>query len=113
MTKTRLTKNESKGKQQKQQQSSRPHNLAFIHRDRGYRYQDRDPMMEELCELVTQSELSTWAISEKVAHMTNGVYRVAPATIDRWLDGRTRRPTHFTMMWVSHALGYERVWRKR
>lgn len=92
--------------------SNRPHNLAFIHRDRGYRFEDRDPKMIELCGLIHESELSTWAIAQKVANMTHGAYKVSPNTIDKWLDGRTRRPQAFTMTWVGFALGYELTWKK-
>lgn len=93
-------------------QQQHPHNLAHIYRDRGYRFQDRDPQMEALCDLIDKSGLSVYQISQKVASMTKGVYRVAESTIDNWLSGKTRRPTHFTMMWVAAALGYSSQWVK-
>lgn len=90
----------------------RPHNLAHIHRDRGYRFEDRDPKMVQLCTIITQSEMSTYEISQKTAEMTRGVYKVATSTMDNWLSGKTKRPQNFTMMWVGYALGYEARWVK-
>lgn len=91
---------------------SKPHNLALLNRDRGYRYQDRDPRMEELCSIIYASELSTREISEKVAQITGGAYRVSETAIDNWMSGKTRRPQNFTMMWVGYALGYRNGWQK-
>lgn len=90
----------------------RPNNLAFIHRDRGYRWQEIDPRMEEIRGLITDSGLTTHDISQKVANLTHGVYKVAASTMDNWMNGKTKRPLSFGMMWVEYALGYERVLRK-
>ena len=91
---------------------SKPHNLAYLHRDRGYRFEDRDPKMVELCDLIHQSELSTHAIAEKVSRTTAGAYRVSDTTISNWLSGKTRRPQSYTMDWVGFVLGFERKWTK-
>lgn len=96
----------------KTQAKSRPHNLAYIHRDRGYQFTDRDPKMEQLCDLIDKSDMSVYAITQKVANMTHGAYRVSESTIANWLNGKTRRPQNFTMTWVGYAIGFELTWRK-
>ena len=93
-------------------QPNKPHNLAYLHRDRGYRFEERDPKMIELCDLIHQSEMSVYAIANKVSQTTGGAYRVSDTTIDNWLNGKTRRPQSYTMDWVGFALGYERKWTK-
>ena len=92
--------------------TAKVHNLAFLHRDRGYRFQERDPQMIELCGLITESEMPVGAICGAVSKATGGAYAVAHSTIDNWLNGKTRRPQNLTMTWVGYALGYERRWTK-
>lgn len=86
------------------------HRLEFATRDTGYRWQDRDPAMEELCSLIDASNMSVEAIVRKVAIATGGAYRVGGSTIYNWLNGKTKRPQSYTMNWVGYALGYERKW---
>lgn len=88
------------------------HRLEFLHRDRGYRFADRDPQLEELCRLIYASEMSVNQIVEAVAKATRGAYRVSPSTIGNWLAGKVKRPQNFTLTWVGFALGYERKWVK-
>lgn len=88
------------------------HRLKFIERDRGYRWNDRDPAMTELCALIHDSELSIYDICKEVNRVSGGAYNIAHGTIDNWLKGKTRRPTNYTLTWVGYALGYERKWRK-
>lgn len=92
--------------------TSKVHNLEFLHRDRGYRFSDRDPKMVELCHLIHASEMSVSQISSEVARASAGSYRVADSTISNWLNGKTRRPQSFTMNWVGFAIGYELRWIK-
>jgi hypothetical protein len=87
-------------------------NVVFINRDRGYRFQDRDPAMEELCDLIHKSGLTVSQIVEETYKATHGVYAVSPGTISHWLAGKTVRPQNFTMTWVGFALGYQRKWTK-
>jgi IS30 family transposase len=91
---------------------SNVHKLQFLHRDRGYRFSERDPAMIELCSLIHDSELSVEAIVQIVSGATGGAYNVGSSTIYNWLNGKTRRPQSFTMNWVGFALGYERKWTK-
>lgn len=88
------------------------HNLRFIDRDRGYRFQDRDPAMEELCDLIDKSGLTAHQITQEVSKASHGLYHVGWGTINNWLNGKTRRPSNHTLTWVGYALGYERKWRK-
>jgi hypothetical protein len=90
----------------------KPHNLAYLHRDRGYRFEDRDPAMIELCDLIHKSELSVLDITRVVSRATGGAYNVAHTTIGNWLNGKTKRPQSYTMNWVGFALGYERKWKR-
>jgi|SRR5215467_7925891 len=88
------------------------HNLAYLHRDRGYRFEDRDPKMIELCDLIYASELSVYEICNAVSKATSGAYRVSDSCVGNWLNGKTKRPQSYTMDWVGFALGYERKWTK-
>lgn len=92
--------------------SARPNNLAYLRRDRGYRFLDRDPELEEVCSIVSKSGLSSAEISSKITQLSKSSASVAPTTIDNWLSGKTKRPQNYTLTWVMSALGYERKWRK-
>jgi hypothetical protein len=91
--------------------STRPHNLAHVDRDKGYRFKERDPAMIELCQMITDSELSVFTITQRVHKESNGICAISPRTVNNWLNGTTRRPQNYLMNWIGHALGYERVWR--
>lgn len=91
---------------------SRPHNLKHLERDRGYRFQDRDPSMIELCDIIYNSELDVKDIVQLVSKASGGAYSVGKSTIYNWLNGTTKRPQSFGMNWVGFALGYERKWTK-
>lgn len=88
------------------------HRLDHLHRDRGYRFRDRDPDMEELCDLIEKSGLSVGDIIERVLDQSSNRVSISYTTISNWLSGKTRRPQNFTMTWVARALGYERKWRR-
>jgi hypothetical protein len=76
-------------------------NLTHLHRDRGYRFVDRDPVLDEVCRLITDSGLSSQTIA-----MRSGV---SAQTINSWLGGRTKRPQNLTVDHVLLALGYRRM----
>jgi hypothetical protein len=78
-------------------------------RDKGYRFKDRDPVMDDVCRMITDSGLSLKAISDLTAGVGSWA-RVVPGTMKRWLDGRTRKPQNFTVTWVAYVLGFERKW---
>lgn len=90
-----------------------PNNTLTRRRDTGYRFKDRDPALDELCQLIHESGLTVQVICEAVTKATSGAYSVSPSTVNNWLNGMTRRPQNYTMTWVAFALGYERSWSKR
>ena len=85
-------------------------NLVYLHRDRGYRFADRDPDMIELCDIIDKSGLSVEAICGVVSKATGGAYSVSSSTIYNWLNGKTKRPQNYTMTWVGYAVGVRRSW---
>ena|SRR5215467_1327123 len=91
---------------------SNVHKLQFLHRDRGYRFQDRDPQMVELCSLIHASKMDVMEICRAVSRASRGAYHIGNSTIYNWLNGKTRRPQNQTLTWVGFALGYERKWTK-
>lgn len=89
----------------------RPHNLKNLKRDVGYRFTiERDPDLEWIAQIIQESELPSYVISDLTAKVSKGAVRVATQTIDNWCNGKTRRPQNFTISWVALALGYERTW---
>lgn len=76
-------------------------NLGHLHRDRGYRFVDQDPILAEISRLITNSGLSAQAIA-----MRSGV---TARTITNWQNGRVKRPQNLTIDYVLLALGYRRV----
>jgi len=94
------------------QAKSKVHNLAHLHRDRGYRFEERDPQMVELCDIIHQSEMDVMDICRKVYSASHGACSIGNSTIYNWLNGKTRRPQNLTLNWVGFALGYERKWTK-
>ena len=89
---------------------AKPHKLSLITKDRGYRFTDRDPDLEFVCNAITASQLTTAQLSSAVNKISSGAANVHSTTIDYWLSGRTRRPQNFTITWVMQALGYKRNW---
>lgn len=88
--------------------STKPNNLVYLKRDRGYRWQDRDPVMEALCDIIDKSGLSIGDIIKRVYEDTNHHVNIHYKTIENWLSGKTKRPHNVTMDAVAHALGYTR-----
>lgn len=86
--------------------------LVYLHRDRGYRFVDRDPDMEWICNVIEKSGLSIGDVIERVLDVSNNQVNVSYGTIANWLNGTTYRPQNFTLTWVSHAMGYRREWTK-
>ena len=88
----------------------KPHNLVHLHRDRGYRFTDRDPDLEFICDVIQKSELSVGDILERVLDVSNNSVHLSYTCVNNWLSGKTRRPQNFTLTWVAFALGLERTW---
>lgn len=86
----------------------RARNLAHVKRDRGYRWTDRDPVLDEITRLITDSGLGIGELIERVLNASNNQVHLSYATISNWLSGKTRKPQNFTVTWVAAALGYRR-----
>jgi hypothetical protein len=78
---------------------NRPHNLNHLDRDRGYRFMDRDPVMVEVTQAITESGRSLQWISERSG--------ISVGTLGNWMNGTVRRPQHLTISFVMRALGRE------
>jgi len=87
-------------------------NLKTALKDRSYRWNDRDPDLEWVCNEITASGLSTIEISREIYRATGTTYTVSPSTMDKWLAGKVRRPQNMTLSWVAYGLGYQRRWIK-
>lgn len=76
-------------------------NPAHIDRDRGYRFTDRDPILEFIANDITDSGWPLAFISERSG--------VAKATLYKWMNGQTRHPQNITVEAVLVALGWTRT----
>lgn len=85
--------------------------LDRLHRDRGYRFSDRDPDMEWICQVIEKSGLSIPDVIEAVLDVSGDSVFISYGCIARWLNGSTRRPQNFTLTWVARGLGYDRDWK--
>jgi transcriptional regulator with XRE-family HTH domain len=86
-------------------------NLAHVTRDRGYRFVDRDPVLDEVARMIIDSGLSVSEIIERIEAISDTA-TVSYSTIANWLSGKTKRPQNYTVTWVALALGYTRTWSK-
>jgi len=78
------------------------HRLEHLSRDTGYRFTDgRDPMLELVSRLITESGLSLKAIEARCG--------VCAPTLRKWQNGDTKRPQNATVEMVLRTLGYRRV----
>jgi hypothetical protein len=75
-------------------------NLSHLNRDRGYRFTDRDPVLELVSRVITDSGLSLAAIEAKSG--------VCAPTLRKWMNGVTKRPQNATVDMVLRQLGYTR-----
>lgn len=76
--------------------------LEHLERDRGYRFTDgRDPILELITRLVTDSGYSLAAIEDRCG--------VCASTIRSWQTGKTKRPQNATVEMVLRTLGYRRA----
>lgn len=84
----------------------RPHNLSRAPKEVGYRFVDRDGDMEKICNEITRQGLSAGQLCNRIYRLSN--HRVNPhyQTIERWMDGKTKRPQHFLLQWAAQALGF-------
>ncbi len=85
--------------------SQKPRNLTHLTRDRGYRFIERDPVLELITKAITDSGLSLSRISDLCG--------VSRWTLHAWESGKVKRPQNLTVEFVLKALGYERIIVKR
>lgn len=72
---------------------------VFVVRDsKGYRFIDKDPVIDLFREAVRRSGLKVSQIAKQS--------RVTPTTLHSWLGGKTRRPQHATLRAALNACGY-------
>lgn len=84
----------------------KPRSRKLVRRD----YRDRDPVLDEVCRMITDSGVSTGAIVRRIARLSAGYVLIASSTLDRWLTDKTMRPQNYTIEWVTFALGRRRIW---
>lgn len=87
--------------------TSNVHYLQHMHeRDKfGYRFVDRDPILDKVNSAMDESKLTDKAIADKSG--------VSVSTIRAWRYGDVKRPQHLTLKFVLDACGYELEVRKR
>ena len=75
-------------------------NLNHLDRDRGYRFTDRDPILEFIANDITDSG---WPLS--YVALRSGV---TIGTLYNWLSGKTKHPQNIKVEAVLIALGWSR-----
>ena len=75
-------------------------NLNHLTRDKGYRFQDRDPILEFITNDITDSGWPLSLISERSG--------VSIGTLSNWQSGKTKHPQNITVDAVLKALGWTR-----
>lgn len=77
-----------------------PRRLEHLHRDRGYRWTDSDPIMEFIRNDISDSGWPLSFIAERSG--------VSVSTLYNWQNGTTKHPCNMTVDAVLEALGWER-----
>jgi isocitrate dehydrogenase len=75
-------------------------------RKRTYNFRDKDPVCDELANLVDAAGLRGKKNIGKVAMLAT----VAHGTVDGILYGDTKKPQNATVMAIATAMGFERKW---
>jgi hypothetical protein len=71
------------------------HNVA----PEGYRWIDKDPIIDEMMALAKQDGRSLSAIAVQAY--------LSPTTAHNWDKGKTRKPNHVSVQFFLRAMGYE------
>lgn len=71
----------------------------------GYRWRDKDPIIDLIHTLIDDSGEKVKSIAEKSG--------VSPGTIHNWIGGKTKKPQAVTVKHVLHAIGYDLAVQKR
>jgi hypothetical protein len=84
-------------------------NLAYLHRDRGYRFNEPGSLLYQVRIVINNAGLSSRAIAERVYDKTGEPMK--PRTIDRLMNGETQKPLFRTVELIMAALGKRMTWR--
>ena len=76
-------------------------NLSHLHRDRGYRWEDSDPILTFLRADITDSGWPLSYLSQRSG--------VSASTLSNWMNGKTKHPANQTVDAVLTALGWNRT----
>jgi hypothetical protein len=66
-------------------------NLAYLHRDRGYRFNEPGSLLYQVRIVINDAGLSSRAIAARVLNETGETMK--PRTIDRLMNGETQKPS--------------------
>lgn len=78
----------------------RVNRISHAQRDKGYKFMEKDPVLDQLITLVEESPKSLAKISDESG--------VSKSCLRNWMYGRTRRPQNITMDFVARAVGVVR-----
>jgi hypothetical protein len=84
-------------------------NLAYLHRDRGYRFNEPGSLLYQVRIVINDAGLSSRAIAARVLNETGETMN--PRTIDRLMNGETQKPLLRTVELIMDALGKRMTWR--
>lgn len=93
---------------------TRRNNVYYMDRVTAYRWDRAEPDtdMQWICDRIIEQGLTAADVVRRVYEASNHGILLHYKTIEKWLDGTTRKPQNVTLTWVSIALGYERRWVK-
>lgn len=78
----------------------RVNTISHSQASKGYRFIEKDPVLERLVDLIEQSPLTYKEICDSSG--------VSWQTIRNWRTGKTKKPQNVTMDFVARAIGYRR-----
>lgn len=82
------------------QQQKRMQPQPQLQKNSGYRWIDKDPIIDTLMDLCKQDGRSLSAIANAAC--------LSPTTLHNWDAGKTKKPTNVSVDFTLRALGYER-----
>lgn len=82
--------------------------MAYTRVIRTYNYVDKDPICDEVANLVDEAGLRGKKNCAKIATLAT----LATATVENLLYGGTKRPQNRTIMAIATSLGFERRWQR-
>lgn len=88
----------------------RPNNLqrALSGAQAEGKFIDVDPILDDIRGMITESGMTAGQVCNSVYQASDHKVNPHYQTIERWMDGKTKRPSNFLIDWVAFALGYHR-----